>query len=125
MTKQTFSRILLAVLILSNIYLIYRINSNTMTIQSYDAGISQRTGVGQLESFWTKYVGGKKDSAVTYDDRTRAEDDSQNSMIVLIVLDAVLIGTLYFLNRKPKAKPASPLSVEERRERRLERKRRR
>ena len=125
MTKKTFSRILFAIMILANIYLIYRINSNTMTIQSYDAGISQRTGVGRLESFWTKYVGGTKDNAVTYDDRNRAEADSNNSMIVLIVLDAVLIGTLYFLNRKPKEKPAPPLTVEERRERRLERKRRR
>ena len=125
MTKKTFSRILFAIMILANIYLIYRINSNTMTIQSYDAGISQRTGVGRLESFWTKYVGGTKDNAVTYDDRNRAEADSNNSMIVLIVLDAVLIGTLYFLNRKPKEKPAPPLTVEERREQRLARKRRR
>ena len=105
MTKQTISRILLAVLIISNVYLIWRIHSNTMSIASYDAGINQRTGVGQLESFWTKYIGGSKGFG-TYEDRQRAESDSQTVTTVLIVLDVVLIGSIYFLNRKPKPKPA-------------------
>ncbi|MBD3878782.1 MAG: hypothetical protein SR1Q5_03745 [Quinella sp. 1Q5] len=105
MTKQTITRILLAVLIVSNIYLIWRVNSNTMSIASYDAGISQRSGVGKLESFWTKYIGGTKDFS-TYEDRQRAEADSQSVTYVLIVLDAVIIGAMYLLNRKPKPKPA-------------------
>jgi len=105
MTKKMLSRILLAVLIISNIYLVWRVNANTMSIASYDAGISQRTGVGKLESFWTKYIGGSKGS-LTYEDRERAEADSQTVTYVLIVLDVVLIGAMYLLNRKPKPKPA-------------------
>ena len=105
MTKQTITRILLAVLIVSNVYLLYRVNANTMSIASYDAGINQRTGVGKLESFWTKYIGGSK-SLGTYEDRERAEADSQTATYVLFVLDAVLVGAMYLINRKPKPKPA-------------------
>lgn len=105
MTKQTISRILLAVLIISNVYLIWRIHSNTMSIASYDAGINQRTGVGKLESFWTNYIGGTKGSG-TYEDRSRAESDSQTVTNILVVLDIVLVGAIYFLNKKPKPKPA-------------------
>ena len=105
MTKKTISRILLAVLIISNIYLIWRVNSNTMSIASYDAGINQRTGVGRLESFWTNYIGGSKNFS-SYEDRSRAEADSQISTYVLIVLDIVLVGAIYVLNRKPKPNPA-------------------
>ena len=104
MTKQTITRILLAVLIISNIYLIWRVNSNTMSIASYDAGINQRTGVGKLESFWTKYIGGSKGLG-SYEDRQRAESDSQTATYVLFVLDAVIIGAMYVINRKPKPKP--------------------
>ena len=105
MTKKNISRILLAILIVSNIYLIWRVNSNTMSIASYDAGINQRTGVGRLESFWTNYIGGSKNFS-SYEDRSRAESDSQTSTYVLIFLDVVLVGAIYFLNRKPKPKPA-------------------
>ncbi|MBE8950350.1 MAG: hypothetical protein SR3Q1_07100 [Quinella sp. 3Q1] len=105
MTKQMISRILIAILIVSNIYLVYRVNSNTMSIAAYDAGINQRTGVGKLESFWTKYIGGSKDLS-SYEDKARAEADSQTVTKILIVLDVVLIGAIYFLNRKPKPKPA-------------------
>ena len=105
MTKQMISRILLAILIISNIYLLWRVNSNTMSIAAYDAGINQRTGVGKLESFWTKYIGGSKGFG-TYEDRSRAEADSQTATNVLIVLDIVLVGAIYILNRKPKPKPA-------------------
>lgn len=105
MDKKIISRILLAIMIITNIYLIYRVNSNTMSIASYDAGINQRTGVGQLESFWTKYIGGSKGFS-TYEDRARAESDSQTSTYVLIILDVVLIGAIYILNKKPKPKPA-------------------
>ncbi|MBR4642680.1 MAG: hypothetical protein IKO74_08200 [Selenomonadaceae bacterium] len=105
MDKKIVSRILLALMIVTNIYLLYRVNSNTMSIAAYDAGINQRTGVGQLESFWTKYIGGSKGSG-TYEDRARAESDSQTSTYVLIVLDVVLIGAIYLLNKKPKPKPA-------------------
>lgn len=105
MDKKIVSRILLAFMIITNIYLLYRVNSNTMSIAAYDAGINQRTGVGQLESFWTKYIGGSKGSG-TYEDRERAESDSQTSTYVLIVLDVVLIGAIYLLNKKPKPKPA-------------------
>ena len=105
MDKKIVSRILLALMIVTNIYLLYRVNSNTMSIAAYDAGINQRTGVGQLESFWTKYIGGSKGSG-TYEDRARAESDSQTSTHVLIVLDVVLIGAIYLLNKKPKPKPA-------------------
>ena len=105
MTKKTISRILLAILIISNVYLIWRVNSNTMSIAAYDAGINQRTGVGKLESFWTKYIGGSKGFG-SYEDRSRAEADSQTATNVLIVLDIVIIGAIYFLNRKPQPKPA-------------------
>ena len=105
MTKKMLTRILIAVLIVSNIYFVYRVNANTMSIAAYDAGINQRTGVGKLESFWTKYVGGSKDTS-TYEDRQRAESDSQTIIKVLVVLDVVLVGAMYLLNRKPKPKPA-------------------
>lgn len=104
MSKQTITRILFAVLIISNIYLIWRVNANTMSIAAYDAGINQRTGVGQLESFWTKYIGGSKGSG-SYEDRARAESDSQTTTNVLIIMDIVLVGAIYFLNKKPKPKP--------------------
>ena len=105
MTKKTITRILLAILIISNVYLIYRVNANTMSIASYDAGINQRTGVGKLESFWTNYIGGSKGSG-SYEDRTRAESDSKTTINILVVLDVILVGAIYFLNKKPKPKPA-------------------
>ena len=89
----------MAILIISNVYLIWRVNSNTMSIAAYDAGINQRTGVGKLESFWTQYIGGSKGFG-TYEDRSRAEADSQNVTNILVVLDIVLVGAIYFLNKK-------------------------
>lgn len=124
MTKQNISRILLAVLILVNVYAIYRINSNATISSSYDAGYSRRTGVGQLDSFWSKYTGNAKRFEITYEDKLKAEDDSTNVMIVLGVIDVVLVGALYLLNKKPAAPKPRPLTVEERRELRFERKRR-
>lgn len=122
MTKQTITRILIAVLIVSNIYLVWRVYSNTMAIASYDANINQRTGVGQLESFWTKYIGGSKGSG-TYEDRSRAESDSKTVTNVLVVLDIVLVGAIYFLNKKPKPKPAPVEDDDWRRPRRSRRRR--
>ena len=124
MTKKTISRILLAVMIVLNVYAVYRITTNTSIISSYDAGHSQRTGVGQMESFWSKYTGDAKRFEITYEDKLRAEADRNISGIVLVVLDVVLIGALYLLNKKPAAPPPRPLTVEERRELRFERKRR-
>ena len=105
MTKKQISIALVALAILTNIYLIWRINSNTMSIASYDAGISQQTGVGKLESFWTGYVGASKNSATTYEDRSNAESDSNYSMLALFVVDVVIVGALYMLNKKPKPEP--------------------
>ena len=107
MTKRQISIAIIVLMILTNIYLIWRVNSNTMAIASYDAGINQNTGVGRLESFWTKYVGASKNSAVTYEDRANAESDSNFSIGALIVLDIIFIGALVYLNRKPK-----PVSVQ-------------
>ncbi len=104
MNKKIISRILLVVMIIANVYLIWRVNSNTMAIASYDAGISQRTGVGKLESYWTKYIGGSKGS-MSYEDRERAEADSSTVIGVLFVMDIVFIGALYWLNKKPKPVP--------------------
>lgn len=104
MSKQMISRIILAVMIVTNIYLIWRVNSNTMAIASYDAGISQRSGVGKLESYWTKYIGGSKGS-MSYEDRSRAESDSSTSVMVLFILDIVFVGALYMLNKQPKPAP--------------------
>lgn len=104
MNKKILSRIILAVMIISNIYLVYRVNSNTMSIASYDASISQRSGVGKLETFWTKYIGGSK-SSTTYEEKERAEADSSSSIVKLFVLDAVFVVALYFLNKKPKPVP--------------------
>lgn len=105
MNKQLVTRILIAILIISNLYLVWRVHSNIMSVAAYDAGINQRTGVGQLESFWTKYIGASKNLS-SYEERTRAESDSQTATNVLIFLDVVLIGALYLINRKPKPKPA-------------------
>lgn len=124
MSKKQISRILLAFMIVLNVYIVYRITNDTTTISSYDAGISQRSRVGQLESFWTKYTGGSKKFEVTYEDRLKANSDRDISAIVLIVLDAILIGALYKLNKKPTVPPPPPLTIEERREQRFERKRR-
>ena len=107
MTKRQISIAIIVLMILTNIYLIWRVNSNTMAIASYDAGINQNTGVGRLESFWTKYVGASNNSAVTYEDRANAESDSNFSIGALIVLDIIFIGALVYLNRKPK-----PVSVQ-------------
>ena len=104
MSKHTISRIIFAVMIFTNIYLIWRVNANTMAIASYDAGISQRSGVGQLESFWTKYIGGSK-SSISYEERERAESDSSTSVMMLFILDIVFVGAIYMLNKKPKPVP--------------------
>lgn len=105
MTKKTISIIIAAVMIVSNAYLIYRIHSNTMAIASYDAGISQRSGVGKLESFWTKYVGASKNESTTYEDRANAESDSNIAIAILVLIDVAGLGALYALNRKPKPVP--------------------
>ena len=99
--------IIAAVMILSNAYLIYRIHSNTMTAASYDAGISQRSGVGRMESFWTKYVGASKNESTTYEDRANAESDSNIAIAILVLLDVAGFGALYVLNRKPKPVPVA------------------
>ncbi len=126
MTKKNISIALLVLMILTNIYLIYRVNSNTMAIASYDAGISQRNGVGRMESFWTKYIGGSKNSSLSYEDRTNAEADSNYSIIALFVLDIIFVTAIYKLNQKPKPVEV-PLTREEEweRERRAMRRRRR
>ncbi len=123
--KKNISIGLLVLMILTNVYLIWRVNSNTMAIASYDAGISQRTGVGKLETFWTKYIGGSKNSATTYEDRLNAEDDSTYSIIALFVLDAIFVAVLFKLNQKPKATGVKITADEEwERERRSRRRRR-
>lgn len=106
MTKRNISIAIAVVMILANIYLILRINSNTMSMASYDAGISQRSGVGKLESFWTGYVGASKNESTTYEDRANAASDSNYSILILVVLDVAGLGALYMLNRKPKPVPA-------------------
>ena len=106
MNKKYVSIAIAAVLIIANVYLVWRINSNTMSMASYDAGISQRSGVGKLESFWTGYVGAKKNESTTYEDRANAESDSTYSIAILIVLDIAGLTALYMLNRKPKPAPA-------------------
>ena len=105
MNKKTISIIIAAVLLLANGYLVYRINTNTMIAASYDAGISQRTGVGKMETFWTKYVGASKNESTTYEDRSNAESDSNLSLGLLLLLDVAGLGALYALNRKPKPAP--------------------
>lgn len=124
MTKKNISIGLLVVMILTNVYLIWRVNSNTMAIASYDVGISQRTGVGKLETFWTKYIGGAKNSATTYEDRVNAEADSNHSIIALFVLDAIFVAVLFKLNKKPKPVKVQLTPEEEwERERRARRRR--
>lgn len=123
MNKKIISGIIIAVMILSNVYLVYRVSSNNMTIASYDAGISQRSGVGQLESFWTKYIGGSKKSQMTYEDRENAESDSSISIAVLCVIDIACAVALYKLNHTPKPAPVIDEDEEEwrRRQRRSRR----
>lgn len=104
MPKKMISIILVVVAILANIYLIWRVNSNTMTIASYDAGISQQNGVGKFESYWTKYIGGSK-SSISYEDKEDAEFDSSVSIAILFILDIAVAGALYVLNKKPKPVP--------------------
>ena len=123
MTKKNISIALLVLMIISNVYLIWRVNSNTMAIASYDAGISQRTGVGKLESYWTKYIGASKNSAMSYESRAEAESDSTHSIIALFILDIVLIGAIFKLNQKPKPVQV-PLTREEEWERERRRRRR-
>lgn len=105
MSKKSISIAIVILMVIANIYLVMRINSNTMSMTSYDAGISQRSGVGKLESFWTGYVGGSKDSSFSAEDRASAESDSTHSIIILVVLDIIGFGALYMLNRKPKPVP--------------------
>lgn len=124
MSKKHISIALIVFMILSNIYLVLRVNSNTMSIASYDAGISQRTGVGKLESFWTKYVGASKNSLTTYEDRSKAESDSTRSIIVLFVLDILIVVGLYVLNKKPKPVPVQDDEEDWRNQRRGRRRRR-
>lgn len=105
MSKRNISIGIIVFMILTNIYLVWRVNSNTMSIAAYDAGINQRTGVGRLESYWTKYIGASKNFGSTYEDRQRAEADSSRSIIILFVIDIVAVGALYVLNKKPKPAP--------------------
>ena len=107
-------------LVVINGYLIWRINSNTMAAMSYDAGISQRSGVGKLESFWSNYTGTRKNSSMTYEDMESAQSDSTTSIIILVLLDVVTIGGLIFLNKKPK-----PVKVESEEDDYIPRRRRR
>lgn len=107
MSKRNISIAIIIFMILTNVYLIWRVNANTMTAAAYDAGISQRTGVGKLETFWTKYIGGRKNLSATYEDRERAEADSSRSIMILFVLDIVCAGALYVINRKPKPAPVA------------------
>ena len=102
MTKKNISIALLVLMVITNAYLIWRVNSNTMTIASYNSGLSQRNGVGQMESYWTKYIGATKNSSLSYEDRLNAESDSSYSIIALFVLDAIFIAAIYKLNKKPK-----------------------
>lgn len=123
--NRQISIAVVVLMLLTNIYLVWRVNANTMAIASYDAGISQRSGVGKLESFWTKYVGASKNSATTYEDRLNAESDSNFSIIALVVLDIVFIGALVYLNKKPKPVPAQTESDDDWRVERRGRSRRR
>lgn len=107
MTKRNVSIAIIVFMILANIYLVLRVNSNIMSVAAYDAGISQRTGVGKLESFWTKYIGASKDFNATYEDRARAEADTTRTVTILFVMDVVCVGALYVLNRKPKPVPVA------------------
>ena len=116
-TKYTISRVLFAFMVISNIYLLYRVDSNNVAISNYNAGYSQRSGVGQMDSFWTKYIGGIKNPLSTYEDRIRTEEDSNNSMIFLIVMDAVLVGAIYWLNKTPKVTEPELTEEEKRRQR--------
>ena len=125
MTKRQISIAITVLIILTNIYLIWRVNSNTMAIASYDAGINQQTGVGRMESYWTKYIGASKNSATTYEDRLNAESDSNFSIGALIVLDIIFIGALVYLNRKPKPVPVQSDSEDDWRSERRGRRRRR
>ena len=97
MTKKTISIIIAAVMLITNAYLIYRIHSNTMTAASYDAGISQRSGVGRLESFWTKYVGASKNESTTYEDRANAESDSNKSIMILCMTPNMIAGAVHLI----------------------------
>ena len=106
MSKRNLSIIIAVVMIIANVYLIWRVNSNTMSIASYDAGISQRNGVGKLESYWTSYIGGSKNSSYSAEDRARSESDSTYSILLLVALDVAGCVALYMLNRKPKPAPA-------------------
>lgn len=125
MTKRNISIALLVLMIITNVYLILRVNSNNMRVASYDAGISQRSGVGKLESYWTKYIGASKDSSLSYEDRANAESDSTYSIMLLFILDIVFVAAIFKLNKKPKP-VAAPLTEEEEfeRERRARRRRR-
>ena len=126
MTKKNLSIAVLVLMILTNVYLIWRVNANTMAIASYDAGISQRTGVGKLESCWTKYIGGSKNAATTYEDRLNAESDSTHSIIALVVLDIVFVAVIFALTKKPKPAEVKLTPEEEwERERRAMRRRNR
>ncbi len=124
MTKKQISTGIIAFMILMSIYLVWRVNSNTMSIASYDAGINQQTGVGKLESFWTKYVGASKNSLTTYEDREDAEADSNYSIIALIVIDIGGAVALYMLNKKPKPVPVQTEEDDWRTQRRSSRRRR-
>lgn len=125
MTKRQISIAITVLIILTNIYLIWRVNSNTMAIASYDAGINQQTGVGRMESYWTKYIGASKNSATTYEDRLNAESDSNFSIGALIVLDIIFIVALVYLNRKPKPVPVQSDAEDDWRSERRGRRRRR
>ena len=124
MTKKQISTGIIAFMILMSIYLVFRVNSNTMSIASYDAGINQQTGVGKLESFWTKYVGASKNSLTTYEDREKAEADSTYSIIALFVIDIAGVVAVYVLNKKPKPVPVQTEEDDWRTQRRSSRRRR-
>ena len=52
MSKKAITRILFAVLVISNIYLLLRVNSNTMSIISYNSEFSPRTSISKFDNFF-------------------------------------------------------------------------
>ena len=125
MTKRNISIALLVLMILTNVYLIWRVNSNNMVIASYDAGISQRSGFGKLGRYWSEYIGASRDSSMSYEDKADAESDSNYSIMLLFILDIVFVAAIFKVNKKPKPVEV-PLTEEEEweRERRARRRRR-
>ena len=81
-----------------------RINYNEGIIDSYEAlskPLYERSKIGMLDSFWQKYTGGTRNTAVTQVDAQRAQQTIDSAYSFMIGADVILLIAGAVLILKP------------------------